>query len=172
MVGNEKSEKTKSMQYSIRSVDKLSVAYYVTNFPPDVDGKDIWKVCEKVWVVSDVYVALKLSKIGKRFAFVRFIKVLDEKTLELQLRDTWMGQYHLFVSLARFHRDDVNQANDRPRDHNEHNMGSMHAARKGSYANVVKGGVIGPLYFGKDMSTCSLQVGEIYNKISLQASLF
>ena len=58
--------------------------------------KELWDACEKAGTVADVYIAKKLSKLGKRFAFVHFIKVSDEKLLESKIRDTWLDSYHLF----------------------------------------------------------------------------
>lgn len=67
------------------SMDKLSVPFYFTNFPNVVDSKKLWDICDRYGVVSDVYMDLKLSKLGKRFAFVRFIKVDNERDLESKL---------------------------------------------------------------------------------------
>lgn len=64
--------------------DKVFILYFYMNFPPDVDSKKLWLICESYGHVSNVYIARKLSKLGKHFAFVRFIKVKDQKQLEVQ----------------------------------------------------------------------------------------
>nr|GFB65776.1 hypothetical protein [Tanacetum cinerariifolium] len=40
--------------------------------------KDLWKVCNDYGTVVDVFIPNKKSKVGKRFAFVRFIKAKGE----------------------------------------------------------------------------------------------
>ncbi|CAH1436007.1 unnamed protein product [Lactuca virosa] len=133
--------------------------------------------------------ARNLSKLGKRFAFVRFIKVSDYKRLERRLHEIWMGSFHLFASIARFNRvvskfGEVksqgkakklnSQGNGKPHKSFEHmaNSQSHVNVQRGSYANVVKGdsGVkeekkIVP-------GVCSLQGKEIDNPLSRQSSIF
>nr|GFB53245.1 UvrD-like helicase, ATP-binding domain, P-loop containing nucleoside triphosphate hydrolase [Tanacetum cinerariifolium] len=41
----------------------------------DCGSRDLWKVCEGYGKVVDVYIPNRRSKSGKRFAFVRFIRV-------------------------------------------------------------------------------------------------
>ena len=45
-------------------------SFYVTNFPGFFTVNDLWNLCSKHGRVSDVYIGQKLSKLGKRFAFV------------------------------------------------------------------------------------------------------
>nr|GEV85334.1 RNA-directed DNA polymerase, eukaryota, reverse transcriptase zinc-binding domain protein [Tanacetum cinerariifolium] len=47
---------------------------FVTNFPDNTTSADIWKTCQTYGVVVDVYIPNRRSNVGKRFAFVRFIK--------------------------------------------------------------------------------------------------
>nr|GEZ85850.1 RNA-directed DNA polymerase, eukaryota [Tanacetum cinerariifolium] len=56
-------------------IQKISHSIYVTNFPDTVNSRDLWKACSVYDTVVDVFIPFKLSKAGKRFAFVRFIKV-------------------------------------------------------------------------------------------------
>ncbi|CAH1436636.1 unnamed protein product [Lactuca virosa] len=135
-----------------RRLENVSKPFFVTNFPPDADVKSLWEECDKVGNVVDIYIARKLSKIGKRFAFVRFIKVKDDLLLEQKLRDIWMGSYHLFAYVARFSRDVSNTGGlnkkEKAVSHNsvEYNVVkqvkklNVHAvANYSSYANVLKG---------------------------------
>lgn len=57
------------------NVDNVYVPFFYMVFPVDIDSKNIWSICEKFGYVSDVYIARKPSKIGKSFAYDRFIKV-------------------------------------------------------------------------------------------------
>nr|GEV84792.1 RNA-directed DNA polymerase, eukaryota [Tanacetum cinerariifolium] len=65
---------------------------------------DLWNVCNGYGTVVDVFIPAKKSKIGKRFAFVRFNKVQNMNRLIENLNTIWMGRYHLFVNPVRFER--------------------------------------------------------------------
>nr|GEZ06585.1 hypothetical protein [Tanacetum cinerariifolium] len=65
---------------------------------------DLWNHCEKHGTVADVYIAQKLSKIRRRFAFVRFLKVKNIVSLLESLNKIWIGSYHIFAAKARFER--------------------------------------------------------------------
>ncbi|GJS05541.1 RNA-directed DNA polymerase, eukaryota [Tanacetum coccineum] len=45
------------------------------NLPDNTTSKDLWEVCKGYGTVVDVFIPYRKSKAGKRFAFVRFIKV-------------------------------------------------------------------------------------------------
>ncbi|GJT09441.1 RNA-directed DNA polymerase, eukaryota [Tanacetum coccineum] len=65
---------------------------------------NLWEKCQGFGTVVDVYIARKLSKLGRRFAFVRFIRVSIVDRLIRRMSDSWYGSYHLYASLARFER--------------------------------------------------------------------
>ncbi|KAL4569554.1 hypothetical protein LXL04_025194 [Taraxacum kok-saghyz] len=71
---------------------------FVTNFPQSVDSKELSRLCGIHGTVSDVFVAKNLSKMGKRYAFIRFNHVVDEAKLLLNLCNIWMGSYKLFAA--------------------------------------------------------------------------
>ncbi|GJU76275.1 RNA-directed DNA polymerase, eukaryota, nucleotide-binding alpha-beta plait domain protein [Tanacetum coccineum] len=54
---------------------KISHSIFVTNFPDSVNSRELWRVCSVYGMVVDVFIPSKKSMAGKRFAFVRFIKV-------------------------------------------------------------------------------------------------
>ncbi|GJR44337.1 RNA-directed DNA polymerase, eukaryota [Tanacetum coccineum] len=58
---------------------RISKSVFVSNFPEGCTAKDLWKVCNDYGTVVDVFIQTKKSKVGKRFAFVRFIKVCFSK---------------------------------------------------------------------------------------------
>ncbi|GKE52331.1 RNA-directed DNA polymerase, eukaryota [Tanacetum coccineum] len=87
-----------------KNLQDLSVTVYITNFPTSLGSKDLWKTCSEHGTVADVYIARKLSKIGRRFAFVRFLKVKNTGSLIDDLNKIWIGTYHLFAAMARFGR--------------------------------------------------------------------
>ncbi|GJX47356.1 RNA-directed DNA polymerase, eukaryota [Tanacetum coccineum] len=55
--------------------------------------------------VVDVFIPNKRSKAGKRFAFVRFINVLNLDRLIENLKTIWIGRFHLSANLARIKVD-------------------------------------------------------------------
>nr|GEX25498.1 RNA-directed DNA polymerase, eukaryota [Tanacetum cinerariifolium] len=66
--------------------------------------KDLWKVCNDYGTVVDVFIPNKKSKAVKRFAFVRFIKVINLDRLIENLNTIWIGRFHLFANPVRFER--------------------------------------------------------------------
>nr|GEY64785.1 RNA-directed DNA polymerase, eukaryota, reverse transcriptase zinc-binding domain protein [Tanacetum cinerariifolium] len=91
-----------------RQLYDISSTIFISNFPRSSTSKDFWQLCDRHGVVTDVYIAHKLSKIGQRFGFVRFIKIKDLKTLIEDLNKIWIGNYHLFASKARFDQTQSN----------------------------------------------------------------
>ncbi|GJU06928.1 RNA-directed DNA polymerase, eukaryota [Tanacetum coccineum] len=66
--------------------------------------KDLYHLCDRHAKGVDVYIARKLSKIGKRFGFVRFIEMENQQKLLEDLNQIWIGSYKLFASMARFEK--------------------------------------------------------------------
>ncbi|GKE38952.1 RNA-directed DNA polymerase, eukaryota, nucleotide-binding alpha-beta plait domain protein, partial [Tanacetum coccineum] len=93
-----------SLQSNIDQASKISNSVYVSNSPDGCTAKELWNVCNGYGTVVDVFIPAKKSKIGKRFAFVRFIKVHNLNRLIENLNTIWMGRYHLFANPARFVR--------------------------------------------------------------------
>ncbi|GKB93076.1 nucleotide-binding alpha-beta plait domain-containing protein, partial [Tanacetum coccineum] len=62
-------------------VQKISTSVFVTNLPDGYGAKDLWNTCMLYGHVVDTYIPVRRSKAGKRFGFVRFIKVLDVERL-------------------------------------------------------------------------------------------
>ncbi|GJR12520.1 RNA-directed DNA polymerase, eukaryota, nucleotide-binding alpha-beta plait domain protein [Tanacetum coccineum] len=80
---------------------KISHSVFVTNFPDYVNSRDLWNKCSVYGTVIDVFIPNKKSKAGKRFAFVRFIKVFNLDRLVKNLCTIWIGSYHLFANQVR-----------------------------------------------------------------------
>nr|GEX65218.1 RNA-directed DNA polymerase, eukaryota, nucleotide-binding alpha-beta plait domain protein [Tanacetum cinerariifolium] len=137
-----------SLQSKFDQTVNSSKSVFVSNFPDDCFSKDLWKVCNGYGTVVDVFIPSKRSKAGKRFAFVRFIKVLDLDRLIENLNTIWIGRYHLFANPVRY---------ERPKGASLHKgvSGSSNSAllgkqskvqdRGGSYVNVVKGNNLPPI---------------------------
>lgn len=54
---------------------QISKMIFVTNFSDHFTFRDLWRVCNEHGKVIDVYIPNRKSKVGKPFAFVRYIKV-------------------------------------------------------------------------------------------------
>nr|GEY11135.1 hypothetical protein [Tanacetum cinerariifolium] len=77
-------KKARSNRYmSDLETSKISKSVFISNFLDDCTNRNIWKVCNDYGTVVDVFIPNKKSKAGKRFAFVRFIKVFWARAKEL-----------------------------------------------------------------------------------------
>ncbi|KAL4568860.1 hypothetical protein LXL04_024477 [Taraxacum kok-saghyz] len=92
----------------VRGSGESSLSFYVTNLPKDIKTNELWNWCATLGTVVDVYIAQKLSKMGRRFGFVRFIKNLKLDYVTCM----WFGNYHVFASIARFPKKDRVIANE------------------------------------------------------------
>ncbi|GKE40633.1 RNA-directed DNA polymerase, eukaryota, nucleotide-binding alpha-beta plait domain protein, partial [Tanacetum coccineum] len=93
-----------SLQSKIDQTSKISKSVFISNFLDDCSSRDLWKVCNGYGTVVDVFIPNKRSKAGKRFAFVRFINVLNLDRLIENLKTIWIGRFHLSANTARFER--------------------------------------------------------------------
>ncbi|GJT47577.1 RNA-directed DNA polymerase, eukaryota, nucleotide-binding alpha-beta plait domain protein, partial [Tanacetum coccineum] len=84
-----------SLQSKLDQTAKISKSVFITNFSEECTSKDLWKECNDYGTVIDVFIPNKRSKSGKRFAFVRFIKVSNLDHLVENLNTIWMGRFHL-----------------------------------------------------------------------------
>ncbi|GJU68843.1 RNA-directed DNA polymerase, eukaryota, reverse transcriptase zinc-binding domain protein [Tanacetum coccineum] len=87
-----------------KDVDKIATSFFVMNFPESLDAKGLWKEFQPFGRIVDAFIANKRLKIGKRFGFVRFLGVNNADTFVNRLSNIWMGSYHVFVSVAKFQR--------------------------------------------------------------------
>ncbi|GJU23680.1 RNA-directed DNA polymerase, eukaryota [Tanacetum coccineum] len=127
-----------------KNLHHISITIFVTNFPTTVSSKDLWKLCDRQGVVADVYIARKLSKSGRRFGFVHFIKNPDQANLLEDLNKIWIGSHHLFASIARFDRKQNSQPNQSHQKQSNntkpHETGhASHTTGGRSYASVLNG---------------------------------
>ncbi|GJY36026.1 RNA-directed DNA polymerase, eukaryota, nucleotide-binding alpha-beta plait domain protein [Tanacetum coccineum] len=128
--------KWKSQQSFEDQTLRVSKSVYVTNFPESSTAKDLWKVCNDYGTVVDVFIPFKKLKAGKRFAFVRFIKVHNLERLIDNLCTIWIGKFHLHANMVRFQRPHKPTAFTP----NGSNLGNS----KGSFASVLKEGNVSP----------------------------
>ncbi|GKB62965.1 retrotransposon protein, putative, ty1-copia subclass [Tanacetum coccineum] len=87
-------------------------SFYMFNADGDADPDpsvytNLWVLCQSYGTVVDVFIPNRMSKAGKRFAFVRFIKVDNVERLVGNLCTLWIGRKHLQANVARFDRDSI-----------------------------------------------------------------
>nr|GFB28743.1 hypothetical protein CTI12_AA041880 [Tanacetum cinerariifolium] len=92
------------------NTQSISKSIFVTNFPNNTTSKDLWEVCKAYEKVVDVYISNRLSKAGKRFTFVRFIKVANVDRLVSNMCTLWIGRMHLHANIVRFERSPIAQS--------------------------------------------------------------
>nr|GFB04617.1 RNA-directed DNA polymerase, eukaryota, nucleotide-binding alpha-beta plait domain protein [Tanacetum cinerariifolium] len=93
---------TSSFRSNMDHACAIARSIFVTNFPDSTSSKDLWKLCQSYGTVADVYIPNRRSKAGKRFAFVRFIKVDNVDRLVGNLCTLWIGRMHLHANVVRF----------------------------------------------------------------------
>lgn len=108
-------------------------------------------------MVVDVYIAGKLNKFGKRFGFVRFIRVRNEKALEKELNSIWNGGYKLFVCIEKFRRKPHEVVRRKEVTHlaTPFEQVKLGAKRHSSYADAVKNAT-GACEAGKPKNTTKM----------------
>ncbi|PWA46118.1 RNA-directed DNA polymerase, eukaryota [Artemisia annua] len=83
-----------------------------------------------------------MSKLGRRFAFVRFIKVCNVDSLISRMNEAWYGTYHLFASVSRFERKTNVEEKRKPNVPVHANVQNRtfvpNDNKKGSYASLFK----------------------------------
>ncbi|GKC60819.1 RNA-directed DNA polymerase, eukaryota, partial [Tanacetum coccineum] len=84
---------------------KLSLSVYVANFPSHLTVRKLWNVCGKVGTLADVYIAKRKNHLGQMFAFCRYIKVANSKTLIDSLYNMRIGKLRLYANVEKFDRN-------------------------------------------------------------------
>nr|GEV75047.1 hypothetical protein [Tanacetum cinerariifolium] len=92
-------------------VQNISHSIYVTNFSDFATSRDLWNACSVYGTVVDVFIPLKKSKEGKRFAFIHFVKFHNLVRLVENLCTIWIGRHHLFANQVRYERPRKNHLN-------------------------------------------------------------
>ncbi|KAL4563688.1 hypothetical protein LXL04_027733 [Taraxacum kok-saghyz] len=149
-------------------VSEKSRSFFFTNFPQSIVANDVWRVCSRMGHVVDVYISPHLSKMGKRFGFVRFVDVKGDQLIVDQLNEVWFGYYKLFASIPRYPKDTVKKNRTT---HETQMPSTMHKVKstvekinhKGtSYASVLSGkqNEQSPHITKKEVAVLELQSGD------------
>ncbi|GJX99894.1 RNA-directed DNA polymerase, eukaryota [Tanacetum coccineum] len=132
---------------------QISKSVFITNFPDHTRAKDLWELCNAYGSVVDVYIPFKKSKAGKRFAFIRFIKVNNFERLIQNLCTIWIGSFRLHANLVRFQREHVPMVSPLNKETNSGTFkkniskSSCMGNSRGSFASILKGGTQDQLFY-------------------------
>nr|GEV98347.1 nucleotide-binding alpha-beta plait domain-containing protein [Tanacetum cinerariifolium] len=77
---------------------------FVKKFPSSTSARQIWDICEQYGKVVDAFIPSRVSKEGKKFAFMCFIKLSNIDVLIGNLNTVWIGKFRLRFNFARFQR--------------------------------------------------------------------
>ncbi|GJW81292.1 RNA-directed DNA polymerase, eukaryota [Tanacetum coccineum] len=113
-----------------------------------VNAKDLWIACKQYGNVVDAYIPNKRTKAGKRFGFVRFIKIFDVERLVNNLCMVWIGRYRIHANVSRFQRPPTNNGSNHFKNSKgeiRYNSRNFHKEKRdngssNSYAHAVKNG--------------------------------
>nr|GEY17621.1 RNA-directed DNA polymerase, eukaryota, nucleotide-binding alpha-beta plait domain protein [Tanacetum cinerariifolium] len=114
----------------------ISKLVFVTNFLDNFGSRDLWSLCEEYGKVVDVFILNRKSKAGKRFAFVRFIRVDDMDRLIGNLFTLWVGRLHLQANAVRYERPPKSSPSVKLP--SVKSYAPFTSSLSGSFANVVK----------------------------------
>ncbi|GJZ29352.1 RNA-directed DNA polymerase, eukaryota [Tanacetum coccineum] len=116
----------------------ISNSIFMTNFPDSTSAKDLWNLCSGYRTVVDVYIPNRRSKVGKWFAFVRFIKVENIDRLVGNLCTLWIGRMHIHANVVHFtHPPRATRVSQPPK---------RVISGTSSYVSAVKGSAVPPPY--------------------------
>nr|GEV31673.1 RNA-directed DNA polymerase, eukaryota [Tanacetum cinerariifolium] len=120
-------------------VQKISTSVFVTNFPDGYGAKDLWNTCKLYGHVVDVFIPDRRTKAGKRFGFVRFIKVLDIDRLINNLCMVWVRRNKIHANVERFQREPLHKQSNKVNNKGTNNVNLGAKGMTNSYAHLVKG---------------------------------
>jgi len=79
-------------------------SFYFTRFPDDTTEKELWTQFKKWGDVREIFISKQRNKGGRRYGFVRFKGVSDERRLERQLDNIIVGGLKLYVNITKYGR--------------------------------------------------------------------
>nr|GEW28263.1 RNA-directed DNA polymerase, eukaryota, reverse transcriptase zinc-binding domain protein [Tanacetum cinerariifolium] len=125
---------------------KVTTQQEITATPQEIitikPGDDDKELQELYGQVVDVFIPNRRSKNGKRFGFVRFIKVFDTERLANNLCTVWMGSYKIHANVARFQRPPVTNGEIRKNAAEVRDVRGV-KVNNNSYVHAVKGRLSG-----------------------------
>lgn len=78
---------------------------YVASFPDNYIARDLYEVFKKCGEVDKVVIPYERDVWGKRYGFVWFFKVEDERRLAVELNNIFLRDRTLHMNVLRFSRN-------------------------------------------------------------------
>jgi hypothetical protein len=67
--------------YGYRTRPEITTNFFISNFPDNVTGRELWESLSRLWKIGEVCIPAKRDKFGRRFAFAGFVEVLNAQSL-------------------------------------------------------------------------------------------
>ncbi|PWA86415.1 hypothetical protein CTI12_AA140360 [Artemisia annua] len=80
--------------------NSTTITYYFTNFPTNWNSKTMLEVFKWYGQATNIYIAGKRNKMGKRFGFCRFCGILDPIAFEKTLNAICIGTQRILCNIA------------------------------------------------------------------------
>ncbi|KAL8557640.1 hypothetical protein ACS0TY_004919 [Phlomoides rotata] len=74
---------------------------FVSNFPEDWKTSDVFVWLSKWGKIIDVFIPDRRTKLGRRFAFVSFVEIVDGDNLVKVIDEQWIGQRKVRAARAK-----------------------------------------------------------------------
>ncbi|KAG4938824.1 hypothetical protein GLYMA_16G096100v4 [Glycine max] len=134
-------------------------SYYFTRFSDETMEKELWMEFKKWGDVREIFVSRQRNKRGRRYGFVRFKGVTDDKRLERQLDNIIIGGLKMYVNLPKYGRDNRTQrsftANHGRQGQAENVNDEIAAAR-----DVAAHGIAPKRTYAKILNTSTVKIGQ------------
>lgn len=78
--------------------------FYFTRFPEQTTEKELWIHFKQWGEVREVFISKNKNKAGRRYGFVRFKGVQDERRLERNLDNIILGGLKMYVNAPKYGR--------------------------------------------------------------------
>ncbi|KAJ9539611.1 hypothetical protein OSB04_026117 [Centaurea solstitialis] len=83
-----------------RGSNRKEISFMFFNFPETIEVSELWRIFKRIGDVSDIYMARRRLKNGKKFGFIRFRSENDTWSLEKKLANVWIGSFKLVIYRA------------------------------------------------------------------------
>ncbi|XP_058755922.1 uncharacterized protein LOC131629137 [Vicia villosa] len=87
-----------------RNESEVLSTFFFTDFDDKWKAKDMYEVFKKMGDIDEVYIPNKKDKRGRRYGFVRFVNVKDDRLLATKLDNVFLEGRKLFANIPRFQR--------------------------------------------------------------------
>lgn len=91
-----------SSHNALKILDRVSTSFFFTGFSDEWQRSAMWRFFKSFVNVVDVFVPHKRSSNGKRFGFVWYMGVENERKLVDEITATWAGNARLILNKAKF----------------------------------------------------------------------